>query len=330
MVKPGGAVKHAAVFCDKPVIKKRGYLLEVTARRPKETTLRRLVERLALLRYNELFLYDAGAGGSAGETIVRYAAMKGVEILEIGEEELRELRREGVIEVATEAARSLAGRVEAMRERMALASVARIGDLRPLGEGASRVARHTMGDRRPQVEAKVERFLVTDFSDGRDWHSPIISLPGIVMGGYFAMIGAKAAKMDLEREVAQFLDAPLAGTLLKLGTLYLRGGAYREDSSEYFNILAGDRGYSRHPGITDFVLEEVSSVLRGVMKEAERHLNRGESAQEILYTALLLDASCHRKSEVRLKTVKEEFVKMWNRHYEPAGRDAAASKLPRF
>ena len=322
------------------MFEKRGYLLEVTTRRPKEATLRRLVDRLALLRYNELFLYSetsccsalavpslegetasvqqqgtAGARQQVGETIVRYAAMKGVEIREIGEEELKELRREGVFEVATEAARSLAGRVEAMRERMAAA------------DGQVRMLATTGGE---DAANKIRRFLVTDFSDGRDWHSPIISLPGIVMGGYFALIGAKAAKMDLEREVAQFLDAPLAGTLLKLGTLYLRGGAYRENASEYFNILAGDRGYSRHPGITDFVLEEVSSVLRGVMKEAERHLNRGESAQEILYTALLLDAACHRKSEARLKTVKEEFVKMWNRHFESSGRDSAASKLPRF
>ena len=307
------------------MVEKRGYLLEVTDRRPTTATLGRLVERLALLRYNELFLYDAPSCCStlavssqaaktasvrqqvAGETIVRHAAMKGVEIKEIGGDELAELRREGVIEVATEASQSLAGRVEAMRERMAAA-----------------------GEKTKTLAPTAKRFLVTDFSDGRDWHSPIISLPGIVMGGYCALIGSKAAKMDLERELAQFLDAPLAGALLKLGTLCLRGGAYRENSSEYFNILAGDRGYSRHPGITDFVLEEVSSVLRGVMKEAERHLHRGETAKEILYTALLLDAACNRRSEARLKTVKEEFVKMWNRHFEPAGRDAAASRLPRF
>ena len=274
--------------------------------------LRRLLERLALLRYNELFLYDAtemtesvrqNAGVTAvrDEAIVRYAAMKGVEIKEIGEAELAELRREGVIEVATEAARSLAGRLETMRERMAGACAS----------GA-------------------KRFLVTDFSDGYDWHSPIVSLPGIVMGGYYALVGAKAAKMDLEREVSQFLDAPLAGTLLRLGTLYLRGGAYRERESEYFNILAGDCGYSRHPGITDFVLEEVSTILRGIMKESERYLPRSETAQEILYTALLMDAACHRRSEARLKTIKEELVKMWNRHFECAGRDTAAAKLPRF
>ena len=179
-------------------------------------------------------------------------------------------------------------------------------------------------------EKGVRRFLVTDFSDGFDWHSPIVSLPGVVMGGYYASMGAKAGKIDLERELSQFLDAPLAGSLLRLGTLYLRGGAHREDASEFFNILSHDVGYSRHPGVTDHVLEEVSTILRGIMSEAERYLSRSESAKDILYSALLLDAACHRRSEARLRTVREEFVRMWNRHFESAGRDASAAKIPRF
>jgi len=284
---------------------RRAYLLDVGSRMPKESVLRRLIDRLSLLRYNELFLYAEGEEARVDPKLVMQAKLKDIALSALDAKGLAALRGEGAAEVSTEAPRSLAGRVEEMRERMEAAE-----------------ARGKAGG--------VKRFLVTDFSDGYDWHSPIISLPGMVMGGYFANLGAKAAKMDLERELSQFLDAPLAGTLLRLGTLYLRGGARREASSEYFNILANDRGYSRHPGITDFILNEVSTVLRGVMTEAERYQSRSESAQELLYTALLLDSACHRRSEARLKTVREEFVKMWNRHFESVGRDRSAAKIPRF
>ena len=234
-----------------------------------------------------------------------WGRLKGLLVESIDESGLAKLRAEGVAEASTQAQRSLAGRVEEMRERMGKA------------EAYGR-------------EKGFRRFLVTDFSDRRDWHSPLISLPGIVLGGYFASMGAKAAKIDLERELSQFLDAPLAGPLLRLGTLYLRGGAYRDDASEFFNILAHDVGYSRHPGLTDHVLEEVSTILRGIMTEAERHLARSESAKDLLYSALLLDSACHRRSEARLRTVREELVRMWNRHFESAGRETAAAKLPRF
>ena len=284
---------------------KRAYLTETGRRRPTEPMLRRLLDRVSLLRYNELFLYSGREPARLDPVFAGYAKMKGVEVVALDAGGLAAIRGEGAAEVSTEAPRSLAGRVEEMRERM---------------EAAEARGR----------EKGVKRFLVTDFSDGLDWHSPIVSLPGMVMGGYFASIGAKAAKMDLERELSQFLDAPMAGTLLKLGTLYLRGGARRDDSSEYFNILSNDRGYSRHPGITDFVLNEVSSILRGIMADAERSLSRSETAKDILYTALLLDAACNRRNEARLKTAREEFVRMWNRHFEPGGRDMSVAKFPRF
>lgn len=287
---------------------KRAYLLDVSVRKPTESFLRRLVDRLALLRYNELFLYSSVHDSSfpaPGPLITAWANLKGVELRCISAAELAAVRAEGTVEASTQAPRSLAGRVEEMRERMAK------------GEAELR-------------ERGFRRFLVTDFSDGLDWHSPMVSLPGMVMGAHFAMLGEKAAKIDLERELSQFLDAPVAGSLLRLGTLYLRGGAYRDESSEFFNILANEIGYSRHPGVTDCVLEEVSTVLRGIMAEAERHLSHSESAKELLYSALLLDTACHRRSEARLKTLREEFAKMWNRHFEPANRDACAARIPRF
>mgnify|MGYP003313814026 CR=1 FL=1 len=285
---------------------KRAYLLDVSIRKPTESFLRRLIDRLALLRYNELFLFsNTPPPPTFSTSLLGWAKLKGIDLRTLDRQELESLRAEGVAEVSTHAPRSLSGRVEELRERMERCEA----DGRERGVG---------------------RFLVTDFSDGFDWHSPIISLPGMVLGGYFASLGAKAAKIDLEREISQFLDAPLAGSLLRLGTLYLRGGAHREDSSEFFNILSHDIGYSRHPGITDHVLEEVSTILRGIMSESERHVSRSESAKEILYSAVLLDAACHRRSEARLRTVKEEFVKMWNRHFESSGRDVSAAKIPRF
>lgn len=290
------------------MIDKRAYLLDVSVRKPTDSFLRRLIDRLALLRYNELFLFSIhpfSNSNSSLQLLSAWANLKGIAIRTLNPQELESLRADGVAEVSTQASRSLSGRLEEMRERMEIC------------EAYGR-------------EHGCRRFLVTDFSDGLDWHSPIISLPGMVLGGYFASIGAKAAKIDLEREVSQFLDAPMAGLLLRLGTLYLRGGAYREDSSEFFNILSSDIGYSRHPGITDHVLEEVSTLLRGIMSEAERHLERSETAKEILYSAVLLDAACHRRSEARLRTAKEEFVKMWNRHFESQGRDSSAAKMPRF
>ena len=270
-------------------------------RRPNRETLRRLVDMLARLKYNELFLYSEMGGNDS--SLVESVSSVEVMIRTMDPEGLQKVREEGVCEVMTGAECSLAGRLETMRERMAAAE---------------------------QKHRGVKRLMVTDFSDGCDWHSPVVSLPGLVMGAYFGLVGAKAAKMDLELELSRFLDAPLAALLLRLGTLYLRGGAYHPEASEYFNILSGDCGYSRHQGITDSVLEEVSSILRVIIGTAERYLPRSETAKEIIYTALLMDAACHRRSAMRLKSVKEEFIKMWNRHFISARRDEVADRLPRF
>ena len=154
-------------------------------------------------------------------------------------------------------------------------------------------------------ERKATRFVVTDFSDGYAWHPLCVSLPAIILAGNLMTAGRVAAKMDLEKDLCSVMDLPVGGLLQKLGTLYLRGGAVRPDSSEYFNILAGDVGYSRHPGLTQFVLDDVSAVARGVRIALERWLERSDWAKEISYAALLLECSCHRRDERRLRELRD-------------------------
>jgi hypothetical protein len=173
-------------------------------------------------------------------------------------------------------------------------------------------------------------FIVTDFSDGYAWHPPAISLPGIILGGAFATGGAKAAKIDLERELNSVMNAPIGGLLLRLGTLYLRGGAPHDGTSEYFNILAGDCGYSRHPGLTQYVLDDVSGVARGVRIAAERWADRSDWANEIVYAANLLDCACHRRDEARLRELRDEHGRMWRMRFHPQGRVESLARLPRF
>jgi len=171
---------------------------------------------------------------------------------------------------------------------------------------------------------------VTDFSDGYCWQPLAASLPGIIMGGSFASAGHKSSKMDLERELNAVLGAPIGGILLKLGTLYLRGGARRDDASEYFNILANDHGYSRHPGITQVVLDDVSGIAHGVKIAAERWTDRSDWAKEIAYMAMLMDAACHRRDESRLRALRDEHGRIWRMRFEEDGRISSLSRLPRF
>ena len=102
----------------------------------------------------------------------------------------------------TSAWRSLAGRVENMRENL---------------EAAEKAGR--------MYGAK--GYLLTDWGDEGHWQPLAASLPGIILAGNFAASGPKAANMDLERELDSVMDAPLGGLLLRLGTLYLRGGAIK-------------------------------------------------------------------------------------------------------
>ena len=291
------------------MFERRAYLLDVTDRCPNRRTMQELVDVLARFRYNELYLYDAAtaretpldAAGTAA-----YCGMQGLELVQIGEEGRRELETDAATVLApTFAARSLCGRIEEMRESMERAEAA----------GSAR---------------RAARFVVTDFSDGYAWHPLCVSLPAIILAGNLMTAGRAAAKMDLEKDLCSVMDLPVGGLLQKLGTLYLRGGAMRPDSSEYFNILAGDVGYSRHPGLTQFVLDDVSGVARGVRLALERWLDRSDWAREISYAALLLDCACHRRNEPMLRELRDMHGHVWRMRFEPEGRVESLLRLPRF
>ena len=200
--------------------------------------------------------------------------------------------------------RSLGGRVENMRENL---------------EAAERAGHHfgAMG------------YMVTDWGDEGHWQPLAASLPGLVMGGAFATSGAKSAKMDLELELNRVMDIPLGGSLLRLGTLYLRGGALRANCSELFNILLNDHGYSRHPGMTDSILNEISGIAHGVKLTAQRYEDN-IWAREIVYMADLIDAACHRRDEGRLRALRAEHGTIWKLRSRDGGRADSLKKLPRF
>ena len=291
------------------MFERRTYVLDVTDRCPNRRSMQELVDVLARFGYNEFRLYDCAKSREVpldAQKTELYCRMQGIDFKVVGEDFRRELEADAKsVVVPTYAARSLCGRIEEMREAM--------GRAEELGR-----------------ERRAERFAVTDFSDGYAWHPLCVSLPAIVLGGNMMTAGKVAAKMDLEKDLCSVMDLPLGGLLQKLGTLYLRGGAMRVDSSEYFNILAGDVGYSRHPGLTQFVLDDVSGVARGVRIALERWLDRSEWAKEISYAALLLECACHRRDERRLRELRDMHGHIWRMRFEPEGRVESLSKLPRF
>ena len=290
------------------MFERRGYLLDLTGRVPTMRTMQELIDVLANCRYTEFRPFaerDFPDSLDFGR-LDAYCRMQGLELVRTTRVDYEALFLSAEYAIcSTEAERSLAGRVEAMRENMQRAEA----------QGRARKARG---------------FLVTDFDDGFSWQPLAVSLPGVIMGGTFAATGAKAAHMDLEKELNRTFDAPVAGLLLKLGTLYLRGGAVREHASEFFNILAGEVGYSRHPGLTQLVLDDVSGVARGVRVAAERWTERCDWAKEIVYAANLLDCACHRRDEARLREVRDEHGRIWRMRFAPEGRVESLAKLPRF
>jgi hypothetical protein len=201
--------------------------------------------------------------------------------------------------------RSLGGRVENMRENL---------------EAAEKAGRMH----------GAKGYMVTDWGDEGHWQPLAASLPGIVMGGAFASTGAKAANMDLERELDAVMDAPLGGTLLRLGTLYLRGGAIKANCSELFNILLNGHGYSRHPGLTDAVIADIGAIAHGCRIVAERWADRNDWAKEIVYMANLIDCACHRRDEGRLRELRAEHGRIWKLRSREGGRADSLMKLPRF
>jgi hypothetical protein len=206
---------------------------------------------------------------------------------------------------------SLAGRVENMRENMAAA------------ESAGR-------------RNGAKGYLVTDWGDFGHWQPLAASLPGMILGGWFADHGPKANRMDLEEALDSVMGVPLGGTLLRLGTLYLRGGALRANASELFKILSGDRGYSRHPNLTDSVLVEISAVAEGCRHAAAAFTSPtlygpgAVWAEEIMFMANLIDAACNRRDERRLKALREEHRRVWLLRNRPGGLEDSISKFPRF
>ena len=201
--------------------------------------------------------------------------------------------------------RSLAGRVENMRENLEAA------------EKAGRLY-------------GAKGYLLTDWGDEGHWQPLAASLPGIILAGNFASSGPKAANMDLERELDSVMDAPLGGLLLRLGTLYLRGGACRANCSELFNILINPIGYSRHPGLTQAVLDDISGIASGVRVAAEKWTDRSDWAKEIVYMANLIDCACHRRDEGRLRALRDEHGRIWRLRSREGGRIDSLAKLPRF
>ena len=290
------------------MFERRGYLLDMTRRVPTMRTAQELVDVLARYRYNEFrpFAEREFPDSLDWGMLAAYCEMQGLEMVRTTRLDYEELFiRADYAMASTEAERSLAGRVEDMRENMARAEAL----------GRARKARG---------------FLVTDFDDGCSWQPLAVSLPGIIMGGNFAASGAKSSYIDLEKELDRVMEAPLGGLLLRLGTLYLRGGAMRERCSEYFNILSHDVGYSRHPGLTQTVLDDVSGVAHGVRLAAERWLDRSDWAKEVVYAANLLECACHRRDERRLREVREEHGHVWRLRFAPEGRVESLSRLPRF
>ena len=287
----------------------RGFLLDVTDRCPNRFTMQELVDILARFGYNEFYLHDAAPSREVPLDTAKtaaYCAMQGIEFRAVGAEGLRALETDAdTVTAPTFAARSLCGRIEEMRVAMERAEE----------RGRAR---------------KAGRFLVTDMSDGYAWHPLCVSLPGIILGGNLMTAGRTAAKMDLEKDLCSVTALPSAGLIQRLGTMYLRGGAVRDDASEYFNMLAGDCGYSRHPGLTQAVLDDVSGVARGVRLAAERWAERNDWAKEIVYAALLLDCACHRRDEAMLRELRDMHGHVWRMRFAPEGRVESLSRLPRF
>lgn len=291
------------------MFERRGYLLDVTRRRPLKRTLEMILDWLALYRYNEFFLFSETPLAEDALDLKRlemYCEMQGLKLTLLTREAYENLFLSADYAIAsTEADRSLAGRLEEMREGMLRAEVS----------GRAR---------------KAKGFLVTDFTDEGAWTPLVVSLPGLVMGGHFAAEGAKSARMDLERELDRVMEAPLGGLLLRLGTLYLRGGARHAHLSEYYEILSHDHGYSRSPGLTQGVLEDVSGVARGVRLAAERWLEKSAWAKEIVYAANLIETACHRRDESRLRALREEHGRIWRARFDDEGRVDSLFLLPRF
>ena len=297
----------------------RGYLFDAAdGRMPAPRAFREIVDILARCRYNRLLVRMPPPGGPADEwgdapetpppeemrRMAAYCEMQGIS-LEAAPVSEASLHAAGWVCADTAVSRSLAGRVEDMRENM---------------EAAEREGR----------ERGATGYLVADWGDECRWQPLAASLPAIILGGAFALSGAKAARMDLELELDRTMGVPLGGTLLRLGTLYLRGGRMGAGFSELFNILSHDHGYSRDPRLTQPVLEDISGVAHGCRLVAERWTDRSDWAKEIVYMANLVDCACNRRDERRLRELRDEHGAIWRLRSREGGRILSLARLPRF
>lgn len=301
----------------------RAYCLEAhISRVPTVRTFRMLVDILANYNYNTFYLRLAEnqAGSSANDEwgeiddrpdsaelvkLDMYCRMQGVKLCVIHDSIETVDGAENFVFAHTLSAKSLAGRVEHMREHV---------------EAVEKLGR----------EKHAKGFVLVDVDDRRHWETFAISLPAIILAANFMTSGPKAAHMDLELELNRVMQAPLGGDLLKLGTLYLRGGALRDDSSELYNILSSPIGYSRHPGLTQYVLDEIGAIAHGISIAAERWIDKSDWAKELVYTAALVDAACHRRDESRLRRLAAEHSAVWRLRSREFGRIASLAEIPRF
>ena len=99
---------------------------------------------------------------------------------------------------------------------------------------------------------------------------------------------------------------------------------------ELFNILREGVGYSRHPGLTDSILDEIGGIAAGVRIASEKWCDRNAWAKEIHYMASLVDAACHRRDEGRLRALRDEDGRIWRLRSREGGRIDSLAKLPRF
>ena len=300
----------------------RGFCLEAhVSRVPTVRTFRLLVDILANYGYNAFYLRLAEKKAAPdddewGEIDDRpdekelaklgmYCTMRGLELKVIRDRVETVEGADNLVFAHTFAAKSLAGRVEHMREHV---------------EAVERLGR----------EKHAKGFILVDTDDERHWETFAVSLPAIILAANFMMQGPKAAHMDLELELNRVMEAPLGGLLLKLGTLYLRGGAIRDDSSELYNILSSPIGYSRHPGMTQYILDEIGAIAHGISIAAERWTDKSDWAKELVYTASLVDAACHRRDERRLRRLAADHSAVWRLRSREFGRVASLARIPRF
>ena len=144
--------------------------------------------------------------------------------------------------------------------------------------------------------------------------------------------GLRALETDADTVTAPtFAARSLCGRIEEMRVAMERAEEVgRARKAERFLVTDLSDGYAWHPGITQFVLDDVSAVARGARIALERWLDRSDWAKEISYAALLLECACHRRDERRLREARDMHGHVWRMRFEPEGRVESLSRLPRF